>query len=69
MINRIKKHFYPYYRDPDFNPRCYELTEEERQRAIRTLDAQLKGKKNLQYDKTFSKLGNDIYKLNSTESL
>ena len=42
MIKKIFKktndHRYPLMRDPQRNPKCYELTDQEREEAIRRVD-------------------------------
>jgi hypothetical protein len=42
MINKIFKsstnHTYPLMRDPKRNPKCYELTDQEREEAVQRVD-------------------------------
>jgi hypothetical protein len=42
MIDKIFKsltnHTYPLMRDPKRNPKCYELTDQEREEAVREVD-------------------------------
>jgi len=46
MIKKIFKktndHRYPLMRDPQRNPKCYELTDQEREEAVRRVDGILR---------------------------
>ncbi len=42
-------HQYPLMRDPQRNPKCYEMTEQERLDAIKRLDDRLKDRKQEQH--------------------
>jgi hypothetical protein len=39
---KIQDHKYPLMRDPQRNPKCYELTDQEREEAVRRVDQLLR---------------------------
>ena len=38
LFRQLQNHQYPLMRDPKRNPKCYELTDQEREEAIRRVD-------------------------------
>ncbi len=44
LLRQSMNHQYPLMRDPQRQPKCYELTDEERAKAVQKVDQLLKSK-------------------------
>lgn len=42
LFNKTLNHQYPLMRDPKRNPKCYELTDREREEAVKRVDQLLR---------------------------